>query len=228
MRKNQDEEETGPSKKVKLDEAECEDNDEVEDAEDDTTNDNMNDTKIDQSIYAVEEKKLLKFPTILDLLSIDNDVVKNLLIEKCNIDKMLVVPQFERFLEYLPDLSKANKTIVGCDGDGKVLSIDPSSFHDISCDMVMGYIDPSPIAFNNPEKMLLEWGGKDVRSRWPEFAKHLEGEPKQMRSKHQRQGDSIRWLLRRARPRHPLLRAVLPILWLPLQPEEYLFKRSKF
>jgi len=186
-RKNQDEEETGPSKKVKLDEAKCEDNDEVEDAEvgdkesnneDDTTNDNMNDTTIDQSIYAVEEKKLLKFPTILDLLSIDNDVVKNLLIEKCNIDKMLVVPQFERFLEYLPDLSKANKTIVGCDGDGKVLSIDPSSFHDISCDMVMGYIDPSPIAFNNPEKMLLEWGGKDLRSRWPEFAKHLEGEPK--------------------------------------------------
>jgi len=189
-RKNQDEDEAGPSKKVKLDKVkdDTKNDDEDVDNEEDLVSDGdkvdkddkeeETSSSMDQSLYTFDEQKLLKFPTILDLLSIDNDVITNLLIEKCNIDKMLVVPQFERFLEYLPDLSKANKTIVGCDGDGKVLSIDPSSFHDISCDMVMGYIDPSPTNFNNTEKMLLEWGGKDLRFRWPEFAKHLENEPK--------------------------------------------------
>merc|ERR1712098_598011 len=189
-RKNQDEDEAGPSKKVKLDKAKDDtknDDDDVDNEEDLESDGDKVDkddkeeetsSSMDQSLYTFDEQKLLKFPTILDLLSIDNEVIKKLLIEKCNIDKILVVPQFERFLEYLPDLSKANKTIVGCDGDGKVLSIDPSSFHDISCDMVMGYIDPSPTNFNNTEKMLLEWGGKDLRFRWPEFAKHLESEPK--------------------------------------------------
>ena len=154
------------SKEEGQDNAATESNNEEEDTEDD------NEVK---SIYAIEEAKKYIFPTLLDLLSIDNDVVREMLIDKCNIDKMMVVPQFEKFLEYLPQLQEAgNKTVVGCDADGKVVSIDPNTFRGFSDSiMTMGYIEAPTSVFNNPEKVLEVWAAKDIRDRWPEFAKHL-------------------------------------------------------
>merc|ERR1711923_260312 len=39
--------------------------------------------------------------------------------------------------------------------------------------MTMGYIEAPTSVFNNPEKLLEVWAAKDIRDRWPEFAKHL-------------------------------------------------------
>ena len=53
-------------------------------------------------------------------------------------------------------------TVVGCDGDGKVVSIDPSSFNEVgdSGTIIMGYIDTPMHLFNNPDKLLEYWAGR--------------------------------------------------------------------
>ena len=125
-----------------------------------------------KSIYALEEQEdKFIFPTILDLLSFDNDIVRNVLIERCNIDRLVVVPQFEKFLQYLPHFQDSEKTIVGCDSDGKVNSIKPASFTG-SDSLLVGSIE-TPMAYNSPEKFVEFWGGRDKRHQWPEFAAHL-------------------------------------------------------
>ena len=90
---------------------------------------------------------------------------------------MMVIPQFEKFLEYLPQLQEAGiKTVVGCDADGKVVSIDPNTFSGFSDNiMTMGYIRAPTSVFNNSEQVLEFWAAKDIRDRWPEFARQLEG-----------------------------------------------------
>ena len=129
-----------------------------------------------KSIYEIVHGEIseLPFPTLLDLLEIDNNVVKTVLLERCRIDRILVIPQFEKFLEYLPRLQGGDKTIVGCDFDGKVHSINPDSFKG-SDNILIGSIDtPLNIASPNPERLLEAWAGQDKRHLWPEFAQHLE------------------------------------------------------
>ena len=83
----------------------------------------------------------------------------------------MVVPQFEKFLQYLPHFQDTEKTIVGCDSDGKVNSIKPASFTS-SDSLLVGSIE-TPMAYNSPEKFVEFWGGRDKRHQWPEFAAHL-------------------------------------------------------
>ena len=84
-----------------------------------------------------------------------------------------MIPQFEKFLEYLPRLQGGGKTVVGCDSDGKVHTINPDSFAG-SEDILIGAIDtPLNIATPNPERLLEAWGGRDKRQRWPEFARQI-------------------------------------------------------
>ena len=128
-----------------------------------------------KSIYEIEQEEVseLQFPTLLDLLEIDNEVVQTVLIERSRIDRILVIPQFEKFLEYLPRLQGGGKTVVGCDSDGKVHTINPESFEG-SEDILIGAIDtPLNIATPNPERLLEAWGGRDKRQKWPEFAQQI-------------------------------------------------------
>ena len=169
-RKNEEEDE-GPSLKKSKRE-----NDGADNTIEEEENEDDHDNNIEyNSIYEIEEDLLdSPFPTLLDLLEIDNEVVQSVLIDRCRIDRILVIPQFERFLEYLPELQRSGKTIVGCDSDGKVNSINPDSFGG-SDNIMIGAIDtPTNISNPNPERLLEAWAGRDKRLVWPEFAKHLE------------------------------------------------------
>ena len=65
--------------------------------------------------------------------------------------------------------------MVGCDADGKVVSIDPNTLSGFSDNiMTMGYIKAPTLVFNNSEQVLEFLAGNDIRDRWPEFAKQLE------------------------------------------------------
>ena len=148
----------------------------VEDTLDEEENEGYHDNITESNtIYETgEDPADSPFPTLLDLLEIDNEVVQSVLIDRCRIDRIIVIPQFERFLDYLPVLQSSGKTIVGCDSDGKVNSINPDSFGG-SDNIMIGAIDtPTNISNPNPERLLEAWAGRDKRLVWPEFAKHLE------------------------------------------------------
>ena len=175
-RKHEDEAEAQEGQSSKK--ARGENSDQDEEIDEKTSGEVVNEGAICQtkSIYEIEQGEIseLPFPTLLDLLEIDNHVVQTVLIERCRIDRILVIPQFEKFLEYLPRLQGGGKTIVGCDFDGKVHSINPDSFEG-SDNILIGSIDtPLNIASPNPERLLEAWGGRDKRHLWPEFARHLE------------------------------------------------------
>ena len=123
-----------------------------------------------ESIYAVKETTNPEFPTMLELLSIDQPLVEELLIKKYQIDTSLIVPQFDEFLHH-PGLLASDKLLVGCDSDGKVASVRPQAF----CQdggAFLGSIE-NPMSMRRDNKVEF-WGGKDIRYRWPEFAKQLD------------------------------------------------------
>jgi len=128
----------------------------------------------EKTIYTVEEdSKARKFPSILDVLSIDHEVVRSLLIDRCQIDKHFIVPQFDQFIQHLSLFSSDDETIrvVGCDSDGKVVSINPAMFSNVG-DTMVGYID-SPFTIGDHGRLLTVWGGRDIRDKWPEFDRQL-------------------------------------------------------
>ena len=120
-----------------------------------------------------EESKPSDFPTILDVLSIDHEVVRSLLINRCQIDKHVIVPQFDKFIQYLNmfDTEDENIRLIGCDSDGKVVSVNPSQFNSVG-DTIMGYIE-TPFTSSDQSRLLTAWGGPDITDRWPEFSRQL-------------------------------------------------------
>jgi len=119
-----------------------------------------------ESIYAVKDTVNPEFPTVLELLSIDRPLVEKLLVNRCKIDKHLIVPQLDEFVHH-PGLLSSDKLLVGCDSDGKV-AVRPET---VSQDK-----DEGPFRYRGFRKhnKVEFWGGRDIRTRWPEFAKQLE------------------------------------------------------
>ena len=172
-----DDESSGDNKKVKTDRdhdtATSDNNEESEDDESNEQESSQDTGPAPGSLYAVEDVSNM-FPTFLDLLSIDNEIVKSVLIDRCNIDKLMIIPQFNKFLKYLPTLqSTESKIIVGTDEMNKVVSVDLNSFSGDG-DLVMGNIEQPQNVYNHPERLLEFWCNRDIRHRWPEFARHLE------------------------------------------------------
>ena len=160
-------EEAGQGKRRKLEEEE-------EKADSDAEEEQSSEGEEVKSIYSVdEESKPSDFPTILDVLSIDHEVVRSLLISRCQIDKHYIVPQFDKFIQYLSMFETEDETIrlIGCDSDGKVVSVNPSQFNSVG-DTIMGYIE-TPFTFNDQSRLLTVWGGPDIKDRWPEFSRQL-------------------------------------------------------
>ena len=127
-----------------------------------------------QSIYSVAgESPPSDFPSILDVLSIDHEVVRSLLVSRCQIDKHYIVPQFDRFIQFLPKFETEDESIrlIGCDSDGKVVSVQPSQFNNVG-DTMVGYIE-TPFTFTDHARLLTAWGGPDIRDRWPQFSSQL-------------------------------------------------------
>ena len=173
-RKNSDDSDTeeSDSKKAKLDK-DKDDNQEESDMDKSQEDEANTSNKV---LYIIDDQvpSSSMFPTILDLLSIDNEVVKSVFIEKCNIDKLYVVPQFNKFLKYLPELqASGSKVIVGTDEDGKVVSVDIGSFSGQG-DLMVGTIEQPQHVYSHPERLLQMWAARDVRDRWPEFSQHLQ------------------------------------------------------
>lgn len=170
-RKRSEELEDTSSKRIKLDTEEGAetDGDKDEENEDSDVDDILD---VPKSIYAPTETASPEFPTILELLCIDQPLVQALLVDKCQVDSSLMVPQFEEFLHH-PSLLASDKVVVGCDSDGSVASVRPDKF----CQdggAVLGYIEtPNSILSRGPNPLKF-WGGKDIRHKWPEFAKQLD------------------------------------------------------
>jgi len=157
------ESENTKSKRIKLEK-------EIEDDYDEDIMEKHDIESNSESIYAVKDSVNPEFPTMLELLSIDQPLVKELLVNKCQIDTWLVVPKFDEFLHH-PGLLASDKVLVGCDPDGKVASVWPETFCQDGGALV-GFIEnPSGLRRGSNVEF---WGGKDIRYRWPEFAKQLD------------------------------------------------------
>jgi len=162
-KRKRNESENTKSKRIKLE-------NEIEDDDDEDLMEKHDIESNSESIYAVKDTVNPEFPTMLELLSIDQPLVKELLVNKCQIDTRLVVPKFDEFIHH-PGLLASDKQLVGCDPDGKVASVRPETF----CQdggALLGFIEnPSSVRRGNNVEF---WGGKDIRYRWPEFANQLD------------------------------------------------------
>ena len=184
------EEEAGESSKdckrrKKEKETDAEDCKEEEGAKDESEEEEAAEEEAEgKSLYSVDEgSKRHMFPSILDVLSIDHEVVRSLLIDRCEIHKHFIVPQFDQFIQHLSLFDTEDETtrVIGCDSDGKVVSINPALFNNVG-DTIVGYID-SPFTLGDHGRLLTVWGGEDIRDKWPEFAKQLSNTTEtQMRS----------------------------------------------
>ncbi|XP_023336215.1 uncharacterized protein LOC111707352 isoform X2 [Eurytemora carolleeae] len=119
------EEEEGDSKKQKLEEEDEEEED---------------------SIYScIRVQSNPHFPTILELLDIDHPVILKALVDRFKIDRLLLVPNLEKFIlhqEKYSGLIEKGFEIIGR-------------------------------SYGLARNQLLYWGGTDVRNRWEEFSKQL-------------------------------------------------------
>jgi len=162
-KRKRNESEKPKNKRIKLD-------NEIKDDDDEDLTEKQDIESTSESIYVVKDIVNPEFPTMLELLSIDQPLVEELLVNKCQIDTSLVVPQFDEFLHH-PGLLASDKLLVGCDSDGKVASVRPETF----CQdggALLGFIEnPSSVRRGNNVEF---WGGKDIRYRWPEFANQLD------------------------------------------------------
>jgi len=164
-KRKRNESENSKNKRIKLyNENEEDDDEDIMEKHDTESN--------SESIYAVKDTVNPEFPTLLELLSIDHPLVQEVLVNRCQIATRLIVPQLYEFLHH-PCLLASNKLLVGCDSDGKVASVIPdpeTSYKD--GEALLGFIEnPSGIRGANNVEF---WGGKDIRYRWPEFAKQLD------------------------------------------------------
>jgi len=151
------------------DKGDAEDDDEEDNEDEDYDENNKEESK---SIYIPEELTNKEFPTILELLSIDHPVVMELLKNKCQVDASLVVPQFDEFLHH-PSLLESSQLVVGCDSDGKVAGVRPATFSQ-GGGAVLGYIETPNMVMSRYSQQVVFWGGRDIRDKWPQFAKQLE------------------------------------------------------
>jgi len=121
------------------------------------------------------------YPTILELLDIDNLILKKLLIKKYSIDKTIVVPRLDEivlhqdsFLHILPE----NWEAIGVDQDGNVSKFKQCKESVKECETaVVKFVDniPLPALPTNRTEQILFWGGPDIRNRWSKFTDHLSG-----------------------------------------------------
>eukprot|EP00092_Neocalanus_flemingeri_P023530 GFUD01025518.1.p1 GENE.GFUD01025518.1~~GFUD01025518.1.p1 ORF type:complete len:514 (+),score=143.60 GFUD01025518.1:110-1651(+) len=113
------------------------------------------------------------FPTVLELLDCDSPWLKNMLIKKAGIDKILVVPKFEEVTKHLEDLG-AEFTVAGLDMSGTVCKLDCGALAREE-GAVERYIDHQAANFSREGVGLHFWGGRDVRQRWPVFEEIMKG-----------------------------------------------------
>ena len=152
-RKAEQEQERPAAKKRKLNsktEEEVEESNEVEQSDEDEESEDEEETESEEeaagaALYALplEPEEVKEFPTMLDLLEVDNEIVLDLLRERCQVrtgkvtgavvqsalqvDEHLVVPKFDEFLHHSALLASSCR-LIGCDGDGKVQIVDPAAF----------------------------------------------------------------------------------------------------
>lgn len=145
--------------------------------------------KEEETIYSYSEPTLMNqnFPTLLELLDIDNIVLKRWLITKFGIDKLLVIPRLDQIL-----LQQSNSfeslnipedfELIGLDCDGLVSKMKPSAdvkVTDLATVIFLDNIKPLRDVVQTEEVMF--WGGADVRNRWNKFADQLsQPEPQNM------------------------------------------------
>jgi len=139
-----------------------------------------------QDIYRTRNPVVSEnFPTILELLDIDHPVIEKTLINKFNIDRVLVVPKLEEFIlnqEKYAKLIPKGMEIAGWDQDGNVSKIDPEKDFVETDNAVMGYMEKVQ-CLDLGDQHLLFWRGADIRHRWKEFERQLTetGEEKHVR-----------------------------------------------
>lgn len=136
----------------------------------------------DESIFNCEPVCINNYyPTILELLDIDNPVLKDVLIKKCSIDKVVVVPRLDEIILHhhnsLPDILPENWVAIGVDQDDNVSKFKQCKESVKESEMaVVKFVDNIPLPsvfFTNKTEEILFWGGPDIRNRWSKFTDHL-------------------------------------------------------
>jgi len=97
------------------------------------------------------------------------------LIERCRIDRTLVVPQLEDFMlnkDKYSGLIPTDVEIIGRDHDGNISKIDPNKDFMETDTAVVGYMQ-NITNYGVCKQQLIFWGGKDIRNRWDTFCDHL-------------------------------------------------------
>lgn len=176
-RKAEQEQERPAAKKRKLNmnPTKTNEEDEESDEEDEESEDEevteSEEAAVGAALYALplESEEVKEFPTMLDLLEVDNEIVLDLLRERCQVDEHLVVPKFDEFLHHSALLASSCR-LIGCDGDGKVQIVDPAAFRR-GDGAELGYIESTQVLGQVPQ--LQVWTGPDLRARWPSFARQL-------------------------------------------------------
>jgi len=173
-RKAEQDQESPAAKKRKLNtktEEEVEESDEEDEESGDEQETGSEEEAAGAALYALPPKpeEVKEFPTMLDLLEVDNEIVLDLLRERCQVDEHLVVPKFDEFLHHSALLASSCR-LIGCDGDGKVQIVDPAAFRR-GDGAELGYIETTQVLGQVPQ--LQVWTGPDLRNRWPSFARQL-------------------------------------------------------
>ena len=121
------------------------------------------------------------YPTVMELLDFDNPVLKQCLITKFQIDKILVVPKLNEIILQQSTLEKVvpdGFEVVGIDLEGKPSKLNPGCDNLASDQVVVRYIDnlDNIRTCNSPhqDEEIAYWGGKDIRERWSLFSKQLD------------------------------------------------------
>eukprot|EP00088_Acartia_fossae_P045575 TRINITY_DN4909_c0_g1_i10.p1 TRINITY_DN4909_c0_g1~~TRINITY_DN4909_c0_g1_i10.p1 ORF type:complete len:524 (-),score=89.78 TRINITY_DN4909_c0_g1_i10:202-1773(-) len=115
------------------------------------------------------------YPTLLELLDIDHDAIRQALITKFAIDKVLVVPKLDEILLQQSSCSDSipqNFDAVGRDQDGNLSKINPSVDVHVSDQAVVRFIE-NIVNNDKNDQQLIFWGGKDIRHRWSKFSEQL-------------------------------------------------------
>ena len=155
--------------------------------------------KEEETIYSYSKPTPMNpnFPTLLELLDIDNLVLKRWLITKFGIDKLLVIPRLDQILlQQSKSFESLNIPedfeVIGRDCDGLVSKMKPSAdvkISDLATVIFLDNIKPPRDVVETEEVMF--WGGADVRNRWTTFADQLsQPEPLNMVRKQLRKKNS--------------------------------------
>jgi len=118
------------------------------------------------------------YPTVMELMDFDNEVLKQCLITKFQIDKILVVPKLDEIIFQQSSLEKVVPNgfeVVGIDIEGKPSKIDLGCDNLATDQVVVRYIDNLENIRISPHlDEIAYWGGKDIRERWSLFSKQLD------------------------------------------------------